>query len=189
MITHFLLMRKNIDMLREIEMFQVWDYIFLGKEYPQHCEIPQSVLDKLRKEFLYWYHFFFHSFSSFNWENTVFIVNVVPKNHKICSKETIDVILLCVWYFRYPVDLRVSGKDLIPNHLIFWIYNHTAIFPPSHWPRSVRANGHLLLNKEKMSKRTGNFITLIGWILCFVAYHFYLSFDIMSWTFNVGLWV
>jgi leucyl-tRNA synthetase len=62
-------------------------------------------------------------------------------------------------YF-YPLDLRVSGKDLVPNHLTFWMYNHTAIFKPEHWPRGVRANGHLLLNSEKMSKSTGNFMTL-----------------------------
>lgn len=28
------------------------------------------------------------------------------------------------------------------------------------WPRSMRANGHLLLNGEKMSKSTGNSLTL-----------------------------
>uniref|UniRef100_A0A7N4UZV8 Leucine--tRNA ligase, cytoplasmic n=1 Tax=Sarcophilus harrisii TaxID=9305 RepID=A0A7N4UZV8_SARHA len=28
------------------------------------------------------------------------------------------------------------------------------------WPKAVRANGHLLLNSEKMSKSTGNFLTL-----------------------------
>jgi leucyl-tRNA synthetase len=32
--------------------------------------------------------------------------------------------------FEYwmPVDLRVSGKDLIPNHLTFFIFQHTAVF-------------------------------------------------------------
>lgn len=62
-------------------------------------------------------------------------------------------------YF-YPLDLRVSGKDLIPNHLTFWIYIHTAIFHENIWPKSVRGNGHLLLNGEKMSKSKGNFLTL-----------------------------
>eukprot|EP00241_Pyramimonas_parkeae_P014751 CAMPEP_0114293780 /NCGR_PEP_ID=MMETSP0059-20121206/9775_1 /TAXON_ID=36894 /ORGANISM="Pyramimonas parkeae, Strain CCMP726" /LENGTH=1084 /DNA_ID=CAMNT_0001415513 /DNA_START=16 /DNA_END=3270 /DNA_ORIENTATION=- len=62
--------------------------------------------------------------------------------------------------FWYPFDLRVSGKDLIQNHLTFTIYNHTAIFKPDHWPRSFRCNGHLMLNSEKMSKSTGNFKTL-----------------------------
>lgn len=62
-------------------------------------------------------------------------------------------------YF-YPLDVRVSGKDLIPNHLTFFIYCHTALFPEEFWPQGVRANGHLLLNNEKMSKSTGNFMTL-----------------------------
>lgn len=62
--------------------------------------------------------------------------------------------------FFYPVDLRTSGKDLIPNHLTFYLYNHVAIFPERFWPRGVRANGHLLLNSQKMSKSTGNFMTL-----------------------------
>lgn len=62
--------------------------------------------------------------------------------------------------YWYPLDLRVSAKDLIPNHLTFFLYIHIAIFPPEHWPKGVRANGHLLLNGEKMSKSTGNFMTL-----------------------------
>ncbi|KAM3284485.1 leucine-tRNA ligase, cytoplasmic [Capsicum chacoense] len=62
--------------------------------------------------------------------------------------------------YWYPFDLRVSGKDLIQNHLTFCIYNHTAIFPKHHWPRGFRCNGHIMLNSEKMSKSTGNFRTL-----------------------------
>lgn len=31
--------------------------------------------------------------------------------------------------FWYPVDLRATGKDLIPNHIVFWLYNHVAFFP------------------------------------------------------------
>ena len=62
--------------------------------------------------------------------------------------------------YWYPFDLRVSGKDLIQNHLTFALYNHTAIFPEEKWPKGIRCNGHLLLNNEKMSKSTGNFKTL-----------------------------
>lgn len=62
-------------------------------------------------------------------------------------------------YF-YPMDLRSSGKDLIPNHLSFCIYNHTALFPEEHWPQAIRCNGHLMLNGKKMSKSTGNALTL-----------------------------
>ncbi|KAM7257744.1 hypothetical protein ACFE04_013485 [Oxalis oulophora] len=62
--------------------------------------------------------------------------------------------------YWYPFDLRVSGKDLIQNHLTFSVYNHTAIFPKKHWPRGFRCNGHIMLNAQKMSKSTGNFLTL-----------------------------
>lgn len=62
-------------------------------------------------------------------------------------------------YF-YPLDVSISGKDLIPNHLTFFIYTHVALFPKKFWPRGIRANGHLMLNNAKMSKSTGNFMTL-----------------------------
>ena len=64
--------------------------------------------------------------------------------------------------FWYPLDLRISGKDLVPNHLTYFLYNHTTMWDkePEKWPKGVRANGHLLLNGEKMSKSTGNFMTL-----------------------------
>lgn len=62
--------------------------------------------------------------------------------------------------YWYPLDMRVSGKDLIGNHLTFCLYVHTALFSQEYWPRSMRVNGHLLLNGEKMSKSTGNFLTL-----------------------------
>ncbi|GAB7362555.1 hypothetical protein MBLNU230_g2872t1 [Neophaeotheca triangularis] len=62
--------------------------------------------------------------------------------------------------YWYPLDVRVSGKDLIQNHLTFFLYVHVALFPPEYWPRAVRINGHLMLNGEKMSKSTGNFLTL-----------------------------
>ncbi|XP_061996179.1 leucine--tRNA ligase, cytoplasmic-like isoform X1 [Rosa rugosa] len=62
--------------------------------------------------------------------------------------------------YWYPFDLRVSGKDLIQNHLTFCIYNHTAIMSKKHWPRGFRCNGHLLLNARKMAKSTGNFRTI-----------------------------
>ncbi|KAL1964033.1 hypothetical protein VTN77DRAFT_7579 [Rasamsonia byssochlamydoides] len=75
------------------------------------------------------------------------------------SKEALQAMRREFEYW-YPLDVRVSGKDLIQNHLTFFLYIHIALFPPEYWPRAVRANGHLLLNGEKMSKSTGNFLTL-----------------------------
>ncbi|MEB3851478.1 MAG: leucine--tRNA ligase, partial [Desulfurococcales archaeon] len=62
--------------------------------------------------------------------------------------------------YWYPVDLRISGKDLIQNHLTFFIFHHVAIFPPEHWPRGIGVNGWVLIGGEKMSKSKGNFILL-----------------------------
>ncbi|CAG0882174.1 unnamed protein product [Darwinula stevensoni] len=110
--------RPNHLNIRADEMTpDVWDYVFLpDSPKPVNSAIPQSALDELRREFMYW----------------------------------------------YPVDLRSSGKDLIQNHLTYYLYNHVAMWPqhPELWPKAVRANGHLLLNSEKMSKSTGNFMTL-----------------------------
>ncbi|EYC28030.1 hypothetical protein Y032_0008g298 [Ancylostoma ceylanicum] len=73
--------------------------------------------------------------------------------------------------YWYPIDMRASGKDLVQNHLTYLLFNHVAIWPdqPEMWPKSLRANGHLLLNNEKMSKNTGNFMTLIDGIETFSA--------------------
>uniref|UniRef100_H2L846 leucine--tRNA ligase n=1 Tax=Oryzias latipes TaxID=8090 RepID=H2L846_ORYLA len=95
---------------------EVWDFIFFKTAPFPKTDIPKEHLQKLRREFEYW----------------------------------------------YPVDVRVSGKDLVPNHLSYFLYNHVAVWPKDNkkWPQAVRANGHLLLNSEKMSKSTGNFLTL-----------------------------
>ncbi|GAB6023880.1 Leucine--tRNA ligase, cytoplasmic [Chamberlinius hualienensis] len=95
---------------------EVWDYVFFSKAPVPKTDIPLESLQKMRREFQYW----------------------------------------------YPVDLRSSGKDLIPNHLTYYLYCHSAMWPDDNkqWPKSIRANGHLLLNSEKMSKSTGNFLTL-----------------------------
>uniref|UniRef100_A0A4W6EYP0 Leucine--tRNA ligase, cytoplasmic n=1 Tax=Lates calcarifer TaxID=8187 RepID=A0A4W6EYP0_LATCA len=95
---------------------EVWDFIFFKTSPFPKTGIPKEHLQRLRREFEYW----------------------------------------------YPVDVRVSGKDLVPNHLSYYLYNHVAMWPKDNgkWPQAVRANGHLLLNSEKMSKSTGNFLTL-----------------------------
>ncbi|KAI1130249.1 leucyl-tRNA synthetase [Nemania abortiva] len=62
--------------------------------------------------------------------------------------------------YWYPLDCRISGKDLLNNHLMFCLYHHIALFDEPNWPRGIRVNGHLMLNGEKMSKSTGNFLTL-----------------------------
>lgn len=43
------------------------------------------------------------------------------------SKEVLDE-LRGEFQFWYPVDIRVSGKDLIQNHLTMSLFNHAAIW-------------------------------------------------------------
>lgn len=62
-------------------------------------------------------------------------------------------------YF-YPVDSRHSGRDLVPNHLTFFVLNHVATFPRKHWPRQIVVNGSVLMDGKKMSKSMGNIIPL-----------------------------
>lgn len=62
-------------------------------------------------------------------------------------------------YF-YPVDSRHSGRDLVPNHLTFFILNHVAIFPQEIWPQEIVVNGSVLMEGKKMSKSMGNIIPL-----------------------------
>ncbi|XP_012629620.2 leucine--tRNA ligase, cytoplasmic [Microcebus murinus] len=93
------------------------------------------------------------------WDYVFFKEAPFPKTQ--IPKEKLDW-LKQEFEFWYPVDIRVSGKDLVPNHLSYYLYNHVAMWPEQSekWPTAVRANGHLLLNSEKMSKSTGNFLTL-----------------------------
>jgi leucyl-tRNA synthetase len=62
--------------------------------------------------------------------------------------------------YWYPFDMRVSGKDLIGNHLTMCLYNHAAVWGPTMLPRAYAVNGHALLNGKKMAKSDGNFMTL-----------------------------
>ncbi len=62
-------------------------------------------------------------------------------------------------YF-YPLDSRHSGRDLVPNHLTFMVFNHTAIFPENLWPRQIAVNGSVLMEGQKMSKSFVNIIPL-----------------------------
>ncbi|MCX8200852.1 MAG: leucine--tRNA ligase, partial [Candidatus Caldarchaeum sp.] len=62
--------------------------------------------------------------------------------------------------YWYGVDMRVSAKDLVPNHLTFYLFHHTGIFDEEHWPLGISVNGMITIEGEKMSKSRGNFITL-----------------------------
>ena len=62
-------------------------------------------------------------------------------------------------YF-YPVDSRHSGRDLVQNHLSFFVLNHVAIFEKKLWPKEIVVNGSVMMDGAKMSKSMGNIIPL-----------------------------
>lgn len=61
--------------------------------------------------------------------------------------------------YWYPVDLRNSAKELIPNHLTFFAFHHAALFGERFWPRGFSVNGMIQIEGQKMSKTKGNFVT------------------------------
>ncbi|MEM3884273.1 MAG: leucine--tRNA ligase [Nitrososphaerota archaeon] len=62
--------------------------------------------------------------------------------------------------YWYPVDCRISAKELVPNHLTFYIFQHVALFDENLWPRCVSVNGMITIEGEKMSKSKGNMIPI-----------------------------
>jgi leucyl-tRNA synthetase len=64
--------------------------------------------------------------------------------------------------YWYPFDLRVSAKELVPNHLTFCIFHHAALFPREQWPRAIGVNGMLMIEGKQMHKSKGNFVTMKG---------------------------
>eukprot|EP01082_Thalassiosira_pseudonana_P003944 g2964.t1 g2964 contig12:1161685-1165266(+) len=85
----------------------------------------------------------------------------VPENCCI-SAETLEK-MRAEFRYWYPMDLRVSAKDLIPNHLTMALYNHAAMWDdePELWPRGYYTNGHIMVDAEKMSKSKGNFLMML----------------------------
>ncbi|MCL5107168.1 MAG: class I tRNA ligase family protein, partial [Candidatus Parvarchaeota archaeon] len=62
--------------------------------------------------------------------------------------------------YWYPLDLRVTAKELITNHIAFFIMTHVAMFNKDKWPRGLGINGWLTVNGKKMSKSKGNTMTI-----------------------------
>jgi leucyl-tRNA synthetase len=62
--------------------------------------------------------------------------------------------------YWYPLDWRLSAKDLIGNHLTFHIFHHTAIFPEEKRPKGIVVFGMGLLEGHKMSSSKGNVVLL-----------------------------
>ncbi len=73
--------------------------------------------------------------------------------------ETVDEIQKEFNYW-YPLDWRLSAKDLVGNHLSFLMFHHSAIYPENKWPKGTVVFGMGLLEGNKMSSSKGNVILL-----------------------------
>ena len=82
----------------------------------------------------------------------------VSKRTKL-SKKIISKMREEFEYF-YPVDLRNSAKELVPNHLVFYILHHVALWREKYWPKAISVNGFVNVYGTKMSKSKGNIIPL-----------------------------
>jgi leucyl-tRNA synthetase len=90
------------------------------------------------------------------------------KPDDLCKNASIDRKLLDdvrnEFLYWYPVDLRNSGKDLVGNHLSFFIFHHVALFEKKYWPKAIGVNGFMLLEGRPIHKSSGNFVPL--WKAC-----------------------
>ncbi|MEK6843698.1 MAG: leucine--tRNA ligase, partial [Candidatus Micrarchaeota archaeon] len=93
-----------------------------------------------------------------------FIFQAIGDADKISNSCGMDKSLLLElrreFEYFYPVDLRNSGKDLLQNHLLFFIFHHVALFRREHLPKGISVNGYVTVEGEKMSKSKGNFIPI-----------------------------
>lgn len=62
--------------------------------------------------------------------------------------------------YWYPFDSSHSAKDLVHNHLVFFLFNHVCIFEKEMWPRQIVTNGFVLMDGKKMSKSMGNIMPI-----------------------------
>ncbi|MDH3618250.1 MAG: leucine--tRNA ligase [Nitrosopumilus sp.] len=85
-------------------------------------------------------------------------ISQVADNSKL-SEDAISLMKKEFLYF-YPVDSRHSGRDLVQNHLSFFVLNHVAIFDKKLWPKEIVVNGSVMMDGAKMSKSMGNIIPL-----------------------------
>lgn len=141
----------------------------LGTELPWDTE---WVIESLSDSVIYMAYYIIakyindHSLSNTKFKDLFFdyiflgngIAEEVAKSCNI-SVELLDRIRYDFEYF-YPVDTRHSGRDLVANHLSFFVFNHTAIFTKPKWPKQIVVNGSILMEGKKMSKSMGNIIPL-----------------------------
>ena len=93
-----------------------------------------------------------------------FVISGMGDASSVAATLGVDVALLDdlrrEFTYWYPFDLRNSGKDLVHNHMVFFLFTHAALFPEDQWPKGMGVNGFVSLSGEKMSKSRGNVVLL-----------------------------
>lgn len=87
------------------------------------------------------------------------LLGAEPSSDIKIDKETVEKIKDEFNYW-YPLNWRLSAKDLVGNHLSFHMFHHAAIFPQNKWPRGIVVFGMGLLEGNKMSSSKGNIVML-----------------------------
>ncbi len=92
----------------------------------------------------------------------VFLGKGNPKNVARSSRLPMRLLMEMKKEFEYyyPMDFRNSAKELVQNHLTFFVFQHVAIWPEKYWPRMIGVNGFVNVEGEKMSKSKGNIISM-----------------------------
>lgn len=82
----------------------------------------------------------------------------VAKSTKVPAKALDEI--RAEFLYWYPNDQRHTGTAHITNHLSFFVFAHTAIFPEEHWPKAITLNELVISEGTKMSKSKGNVVLL-----------------------------
>lgn len=61
--------------------------------------------------------------------------------------------------YWYPLDYRVSAYELISNHLTFFVFHHSLLFPQK-LPKGILTLGMVMLEGKKMSSSKGWLVTV-----------------------------
>lgn len=60
--------------------------------------------------------------------------------------------------YWYPLDWRTSADELVENHLTFFIFHHSALFPEDRWPEGIATWGMGTLEGKAMSSSKGHLV-------------------------------
>jgi len=85
-------------------------------------------------------------------------IEKVAKENNLSIKELLEI--KNEFKYWYPVDTRHTGKDLLYNHIPYYLYNHIELLGENYLPKSIVVNGFVKFGGKKMSKSFRNIYPL-----------------------------